>query len=419
MRIHFFAPSIILISFATLSLPGCFTVGDDDAPNDDDDSCNSDADCLNGFSCQNDRCVANSGGNGGNGGSTGGSGGKGGSSGGSGGKGGSTGGDGGTDGGSSGKGGSSATGGTGGDGGVGGSEAGTGGVEGGTGGVGGSTGGVGGSTGGSSGTGETTPAKFCNALSNNDAAVELTLEIGDVSLTALTGACAPDNECLGVPVGIDVPVALSDSSGVVSSGTYPEVPAGEEMVFLSAIDSSGEMPLPTIVGFPGNGICSAPDSYVGTVARFCNKLTSGGMPIVLTLQLGEATVSANTGECTPVDMCLPVDAGTDVSIALLDGAEIVTSGTFPSVPAGSSMLFQAEIDAVAGGPTITGGPYTGICGAAGAVDARHIEPNSAPKSANREFVTASLAFEQVRADSLILDAAVLGAAAGPRHFLAR
>jgi len=414
MRIHFFAPSIILFAFATLALPGCFTVGDDDAPSDDDDSCSSDAECLNGFSCQNDRCVANSGGTGG---STGGSGGKGGSSGGSGGKGGSTGGDGGTEGGSGGKGGSSGgTGGTeGGTGGTGGTEAGTGG-DGGTGGssggAGGTTGGTGGSgagTGGSSGSSATTPAKFCNALANAGEPVTLILDVGGVTISALTGACAPDSECIGVPVGVDVPVSLSDSAGLVSSGTYPEIPSGEEMVFISMVDTAS---VPTIEGFPGNGICTDPGSYEGTVARFCNKLTSGGASVTLTLDLDGATVSAATGECTPIEMCLPITSGTDVPIALLDGAAIVTSGTFPTIPAGVSMLFTAELDTAGTAPTITGGPYTGICGSA--VAARQVGASGARKSADRNFVSAHGAFQVVE-DSLVLDAAALGAAAGPRR----
>jgi hypothetical protein len=393
MRIRFFAPSIILLGSVALWLPACFSVGDDDAPSDDNDSCSSDAQCLNGQSCVDRKCVASgSGGNGGSGGGSGGSGGsKGGSGGSDGGSGGSTGGKGGSTGGDSGSGGSGGSG-------TGGTEAGTGGTEGGNGGTGGGSSGMGGSSGSS---GETTPAKFCNRLTIGGESVTLTLDVGDVSISAATGVCAPTDQCIAVPAGTDVAMAISDESGVLSSGTYPEIPTGEEMVFFSVVGSDG---YPSIEGWPGNGICSGGDGGEGTVMKFCNKLSSGGQSITLTLDLNGATVSAATGECAPVAMCVPITSGVDVPIALLDGTETVISGTYPDVPEGSAMMFVAEIDEAGTGPTVTGGPYQGICDGGGG-DARMVpESGGARKSANLSYV-AERAFSASGA-GLKLDAAV-------------
>jgi hypothetical protein len=131
------------------------------------------------------------------------------------------------------------------------------------------------------------------------------------------------------------------------------------MVFFSFIDTEG---YPSIEGWPGEGICSGGDGTSGTVAKFCNKLASGGQSITLTLELDGVTVSAATGTCRPVAMCTPISSGTDVPIARLDGGTTVLSGTFPSIPAGASMLFVAELDDAATAPTITGGDFDGICG---------------------------------------------------------
>jgi hypothetical protein len=154
-------------------------------------------------------------------------------------------------------------------------------------------------------------------------------------------------------------MALSEGGTTISSGTYPSIPVGEEMVFFSVVDTDGS---PSIEGWPGNGICSGGSGASGTVAKFCNKLSSGGQSVTLTLDLDGARVSAASGDCAPIAMCLPISSGTDIPIALLNGSEPVVLGTFPSIPSGASMLFAAEIDDLDNSPTITGSDFGGICG---------------------------------------------------------
>ncbi len=107
----------------------------------------------------------------------------------------------------------------------------------------------------SGGTGTSgTLAKFCNLLSKNSADVTLTLKLGDVSISAVSGTCAPIGTCSSISAGTDLSISLMDGSTTVISGTYPSVVSGANMLFRAEQDDDGS---PTVFGYTySTGLCS-------------------------------------------------------------------------------------------------------------------------------------------------------------------
>jgi hypothetical protein len=96
------------------------------------------------------------------------------------------------------------------------------------------------------------------------------------------------------------------------------------------------------------------------VVKFCNDLTRGGQSITLTLELGRpvaARLMAATGECAPPvnQACAAIPAG-EVPAALLDGATVLSTGTFPA-RAGEELLTIATISNMTGRPTVVVGTF--------------------------------------------------------------
>ncbi len=181
------------------------------------------------------------------------------------------------------------------------------------------------------GTSSGAKAKFCHALTSNGQDITLTLDVNGTRISALTGNCVPTNTCMAVPTGTNVPVSLLDGTTILDSGTFASITAGEELLFRARLDSSSA---PTLTGDSANGICSGGSGTTGTVAKFCNRLQRNGGDIVLTLNIGGASISAQSGTCAPVGTCASISSGTNLSMSLLEGSTTVLSGTFPTVPSG-------------------------------------------------------------------------------------
>lgn len=108
-----------------------------------------------------------------------------------------------------------------------------------------------------------TQAKFCNFLQkSNSTDFLLTLNVGGASFSAMSGTCSPIGSCTSIQSGTNVSMSLLDGSSSVSSGTYPTIAAGANMVFRADMDDSGS---PTVFGSAyATGICS---SATGTPAH--------------------------------------------------------------------------------------------------------------------------------------------------------
>ena len=218
-------------------------------------------------------------------------------------------------------------------------------------------------TGGGIATGGTSASgarvKFCHSLSSSGQPLTLTLRVNGVAFSAPTGECAPSSSCTAVPSGTNVPFAFLNGTTTLGTGTIATLDAGSEYLYRATLNSSSQ---PTIVGGRANGICSGGDGKAGTVAKFCNRLArSDGSDVVVTLNVGGVTVSASTGTCEPMSACVSITSGTNIPISILDGTTIISTGTFPLVTAGSTMLFLAQISTTTSSPTITGAAYAGIC----------------------------------------------------------
>jgi hypothetical protein len=90
-----------------------------------------------------------------------------------------------------------------------------------------------------------TLAKFCNFLykgtTDSPTAFLLTLNVGGVSLSAMSGTCSPIGSCTSIQSGTNVSMSLVDGSSTIHSGTYPTINSGANMVFRPVVDDSGSL----------------------------------------------------------------------------------------------------------------------------------------------------------------------------------
>lgn len=100
--------------------------------------------------------------------------------------------------------------------------------------------------GGSGGAGEPViaTAKFCNNVTRGDDDVEFTIRIGTgddlVTLTALSGACAPIDACPEVLTGEAVSLEILDETGETYTEGTVEIVAGEQLVFVAEYDDTAD-----------------------------------------------------------------------------------------------------------------------------------------------------------------------------------
>jgi hypothetical protein len=98
-------------------------------------------------------------------------------------------------------------------------------------------------------------AKFCNFLQKNSTDFLLTLNMGGVSFSAMSGTCSPIGSCTSIQSGTNVALSLLDGTTTVISGTYPTITAGANMVFRAEMDPSTGSP--SVFGSSyATGLCS-------------------------------------------------------------------------------------------------------------------------------------------------------------------
>ena len=111
-------------------------------------------------------------------------------------------------------------------------------------------------------------------------------------------------------------------------------------------------------GTGGSG--GGPDPTIA-VAKFCNELAlAGGEDVVLTLNVGTSSFSANSGECTPVpgQLCTEIPTGANVPVSLLDGADTIAEGALEAVGVGEEWLIVATFNDTSSAPEVLAGQFS-------------------------------------------------------------
>jgi hypothetical protein len=131
------------------------------------------------------------------------------------------------------------------------------------------------------------------------------------------------------------------------------------------------------------------------VMKFCNELYLGGTEVVpLTIAFAGVEATALSGECTPVvpNACIPIPAGTDPSVVLMDDlGEVIVSGSFPTltIADGDEILVDATVDDMGTPtdpnddyPTVLAGPFNAglVCADTDPLPPDMLETRSAPYS---------------------------------------
>jgi hypothetical protein len=123
----------------------------------------------------------------------------------------------------------------------------------------------------------------------------------------------------------------------------------------------------------------------GAVMKFCNELYLNGTDVVpLTVAFAGVEATAMSGECTPVvpNACIPIPAGTDPSVVLMDDTgAIILDGSFPTltIAAGEEILVDATVDEL-DYPTVLAGPFNAgfVCADTDPLPPEPLEARSAP-----------------------------------------
>jgi hypothetical protein len=206
-----------------------------------------------------------------------------------------------------------------------------------------------------------TAGKFCHSLSVNDGMpVTLTLIVGDVSMSALSRGCSTDlgRMCLGLKAGATKATLMLGDQEVTSKDIT--IDDGKEYLFTLGLN--GGTPVIQSQALPAGNTCANTGPSGGGAQppggttpppagmaefKLCNKLPAMANGNVVELAVGDVTLTAKPGTCSPMKgaPCSKAPTGATVITIAIDGQELGSANA--NLPA-AAFTFDVSEDPTTG-----------------------------------------------------------------------